>query len=277
MTSCHHLLRQFQYLLDILSVLKGFSIEHDKEVEPLRLKEKVEFDNLSFQFEDSEKPVLDEVSFTVHKGNQIGLIGESGSGKTTLMRILLTMFAESEGEIRIDGAKLTAENERSWQKNVGYVQQEIFVIEGTVAENIAFGLPPEQINDEKVNRAIEMARLSDFVNSLPEGMNSPIGEFGSNLSGGQKQRIAIARALYRDVDVFVLDEATSALDPETEQTINESVAALKKLGKTIFIIAHRFTTLKGCDVIYELELGKIARKYQYHELIREKLGLVEEK
>ena len=264
-----------QYLIEILSVLRSYEPPKEESTEKLLLKEDVKFENISFAFE-KDKKILKDISFEVKKGQQIGIIGESGSGKTTLMKILLRLVEEDLGAIWVDGFKLNDENKKNWQRNIGYVQQEPFLVDDSLSANIAFGVFPEERDKAKILRSLELAKLDEFAKSLPKGIDSRISEYGSNLSGGQKQRIAIARAIYMDAEVFIFDEATSALDAETESGITESMQELKSIGKTVFIIAHRLTTLKGCDKIYELDSGRITREYSYHEMIKEKLGLVEE-
>ncbi|GAB4413758.1 MAG: ABC transporter ATP-binding protein [Bacteroidia bacterium] len=264
------------YTLDILDELTQTNTTLRDTPPVLRIDTSIEIRELGFHFEDAETPVLQDVNVQVQKGECIGFIGESGSGKSTLMRILLRLLREDSGGIYIDGVKLDETNEQAWQLNIGYVQQDVFIMEGSLLENIAFGVEPEAIEASRVKQAVQQAGLEKFVDSLPQGLETPIGEAGSRLSGGQKQRLAIARALYQDVEVFVFDEATSALDSETEAIVTESIAQLAQRGKTIFLIAHRLTTLHTCDRIYELKAGRICAVYSYDEMLRVKLGLVKE-
>ena len=264
------------YTLDILESLVGYQESSDEQVVRMPFNRDITFSDLSFAYEDADTPVLLDLSLEVKKGEQVGFIGESGSGKTTLLRIILRLLHETEGELKVDGVPVDKENERSWQMNIGYVQQDVTLLEGTLLDNVAFGAEEDEIDLEKVMRVIEKARLANFVSKLPQGIYTGIGEFGSKLSGGQRQRIAIARALYKEAEVFVFDEATSALDSQTEMEITESINELARDNKTIFIVAHRITTLQGCDRIYELESGKIAGEYQYAELLKSKLGLVKD-
>lgn len=233
--------------------------------EPVFFNDEIKFNNVGFSFPGTSSPVLKNVSFTIKKGDKVGFVGSSGSGKTTLMNLLLRFYIESSGEILSDGIKLTRENLSSWRKKIGYVKQDIFLLDGTIKENIAFG--EDEPERERLMKAIKQASLFDFVQSLPEGLNTLIGEKGSRLSGGQKQRIGIARSLYRNAEILIFDEATSALDNETENEVTESIDSLSKTNKTILIIAHRITTLKNCDRIYELKNGEITGVYQYHELV----------
>jgi ABC-type multidrug transport system fused ATPase/permease subunit len=231
----------------------------------ISFEKEIKFNNILFSFPDAEKPVINHLTFDVKKGEKIGFVGTSGSGKTTLMNILLRFYVENSGDILVDGKKLTRDNMASWRKKIGYVKQNIFLIDGTVKENIAFG--EDEINDARLMKAVKQASLDKFINALPEGINTLIGEHGSRLSGGQKQRIGIARSLYRNAEILIFDEATSALDNATEQEVTESIDSLSETNKTIFIIAHRITTLKNCDKIFELKNGEIIGMHKYHELV----------
>jgi ABC-type multidrug transport system fused ATPase/permease subunit len=231
----------------------------------LTFNRSIECREITFYFPDSEKPVLDRLSFSVKKGETVGFIGKSGSGKTTLMNVLLGFYTPRSGQLLIDGVEINENNLASWRARIGYVKQDIFLLEGTIEENIALG--EENPDPQRLQDCIRQASLSDWIDSLPDGINTLIGERGSNLSGGQKQRIGIARSLYRHADMLIFDEATSALDIHTEQEVTQAIEHLSHLGKTIFIIAHRITTLKNCDRIYELDNGTIAGIYSYKQLI----------
>lgn len=238
--------------------------EMDRNI-PIVFENTIEFQNISFTFPKSHEPVLKSISFKVKKGEKIGFVGSSGSGKTTLMNILLRFFDENSGQILVDGKPLKEENLEYWRGLIGYVKQDIFMIDSNIKENVAFG--EETINSDLLNTAIKQASLNEFVGNLPKGVESEVGERGSRLSGGQKQRIGIARSLYRNAQILVFDEATSALDTQTEREVSEAIDSLSDTNKTIFIIAHRVTTLKNCDRIYELKNGEIAGVYSYSELI----------
>lgn len=225
----------------------------------------IEFRNVSFRFPESNKYVLKNISLKIKKGEKVGFVGTSGSGKTTLMNLLLRFYKETEGEIFVDGKKLTDENIQSWRRMIGYVKQDIFIIDGSIKENIAFG--ENHIDEALLRKAVKQSSLEELVLSLPEKYDNPVGEKGNKLSGGQRQRLGIARALYRDAQVLVFDEATSALDTETETEVTEAIDRLSDVHKTIFIIAHRITTLKNCDRIYELKEGEITGIHSYAELI----------
>lgn len=240
-------------------------------VNPVPFKQEIEFRDLRFAYEEGGKPALNGVSFTVKKGEKIGIIGESGSGKTTLMNILLRFFTEDSGGIWVDGKKLTEEETNGWRKLIGYVQQDVYLMDGSLKDNIAFGDEGAEVNEERLRTSIERASLKRFVEELPQGWDTPVGEMGAKLSGGQKQRIGIARALYKEAEVLVFDEATSALDMETERAITESIDRLSDGDKTIFVIAHRITTLKSCDRILELREGELVGFYDYEALASERL------
>jgi ABC-type multidrug transport system fused ATPase/permease subunit len=241
----------------------------NKNDSEISFEKEIAIQNISFHFPDSKLPVINNLSFNIKKGEKIGFVGTSGSGKTTLMNILLRFYVEESGGIFVDGVKLNRDNMADWRKKIGYVKQDIFLIDGTVKENIAFG--EDDVDEGRLAKAIKQASLEKFIKSLPEGINTLIGEFGSRLSGGQKQRIGIARSLYRNAEILIFDEATSALDNETEMEVTESIDSLSETNKTIFIIAHRITTLKNCDKIYELKNGAIAGMHKYHELIEKVL------
>ncbi|MDR0907468.1 MAG: ABC transporter ATP-binding protein/permease [Rikenellaceae bacterium] len=208
-------------------------------------------DDVSFGFEGSASPVIDHLSLTIRKGERVGIKGASGGGKTTLFNLLLGFYPPLSGEILVDGVSIEGANRRKWQNIVGYVPQEVFVMDSTIAENVAMG---GEIDRERVLRAIETARLGDFVAGLADGIDTHIGEGGARLSGGQKQRLGIARALYTRAEVLFFDEATSALDSATESEINASIRELSDTHSeiTIIIIAHRESSLSFCDRIIEI-------------------------
>ncbi len=200
--------------------------------------------------------MLDGASMEVKKGQSVGIVGTTGSGKTTSVDILLGLLVPQEGQVLVDGVDIR-DDMAGWFEQIGYIPQEIFMLDDTIRANIAFG--EENVSDEDVWRALEEAALEDFVRILPDGLDTEIGERGMRLSGGQKQRIGIARALYHDPDVLFFDEATSALDNETETAIMESVNSLQG-RKTMVIIAHRLTTIENCDVVYRVDGGKIVKE-----------------
>lgn len=242
-----------------------FANKNKLEQVPVSFNNSIEFRNITFSFPDSEKPILKNISFTVKKGEKVGFIGKSGSGKTTLMNILLRFYIHQSGKLLVDNTEINEFNINDWRSKIGYVKQDIFLMDATIKDNITFG--DENPDENQIQLAIQQASLSDWINSLPEGINTMVGEQGSRLSGGQKQRVGIARSLYRNADILIFDEATSALDITTEQEVTDAIDRLNNTNKTIFIIAHRITTLKSCDRIYELEKGSIAGIYSYKELI----------
>lgn len=213
----------------------------------------IEIKNLTFSYNDEEQPVIKNISFEIPKGSFVGIVGTSGAGKTTFVDILLGLLKPSNGEVFVDGIDIF-KNIRSWQADLSYVPQSIYLIDGTIRENIAIGIDSTNIDDQRIQEVLEMSELSSFISTLPNGIETEVGERGVRLSGGQKQRIGIARALYQMPEVLVLDEATSALDNETEKSIMNTILKLK--GKiTIISIAHRLSTLDGCDFKIKFESG----------------------
>ena len=223
---------------------------------PFTLKQNIELRKLSFAFPDGHT-LFSNLTLSISCGERIGVRGASGSGKSTLFNLMLGFFPPTSGEILIDGRKLTSANRSEWHKLVGYVPQEIFIIEGTLADNIALG--QTQVDHIKMIQVLEQVQLKEWANELPQGLDTPLGEYGSRLSGGQKQRIGIARALYKEAEVLFFDEATSALDNKTEQEINHAleILSLQHRELTLIVIAHRESSLAFCDRIFDLDSGKI--------------------
>ncbi|WP_018871261.1 ABC transporter ATP-binding protein [Thioalkalivibrio sp. ALgr3] len=223
--------------------------------QPLEPRQTITLQNIHYTYPNAERPALQGINLEVPVGSSVGIIGTSGAGKTTLVDVLLGLLRPSEGAIVVDGQPITDDNLRAWQQALGYVPQDIFLTDSTVGENIALGVPPEQIDHEQVERCARMAQVHDFiVSDMPQGYGSVVGERGVRLSGGQRQRIGIARALYHDPPVLVFDEATSALDNETETAVMEAVEALSR-HKTVLIIAHRLTTIEKCTLTVRLQAG----------------------
>jgi ABC-type multidrug transport system fused ATPase/permease subunit len=235
-------------------------------VSPLTLNECISLDHVSFAYSERSKAVIKDVSLRIDKCTTIGLVGETGAGKTTIADILLGILLPSGGRLMIDGATVDDSNRRAWQENIGYVPQQGFLSDASVASNIAFGIAPAAIDMERVENAARIAQLHDFILQLPDGYETKVGERGVRLSGGQRQRIAIARALYRDPAVLVFDEATSALDSLTEDAVVDAIRRLSH-QKTIILIAHRLSTVRDCDVIYLIEGGRIADSGTFDDLI----------
>ncbi|MDB5824992.1 MAG: transporter ATP-binding protein [Herminiimonas sp.] len=215
----------------------------------------IRMENVSFQYGQAGQPVVRQLDMTITKGARVGIVGLTGSGKSTAMDLLLGLLHPVSGRIIVDATQLGLDNKASWQKNIAHVPQSIFLTESSFCENIAFGVPLEDIDMERVRDAARKAQIADFIQSAPEGYWARVGERGVNLSGGQRQRVGIARALYKRATVLIFDEATSALDNETESAVME---AIDHLGRdiTIIMIAHRTSTLQDCDLIYRLGNGR---------------------
>lgn len=247
-------LRYNRYTLDVLRDARtnGTAPESAPSNERLAFQREITIEGLSFHYDDApDHDVLHDFSLTIRKGERIGIRGVSGAGKTTLFNILLGLYKPSAGRIAIDGVPLTAENRRQWQNAVGYVSQNVFVTDSSFAANVALGCVPERIDRQRAAQALAMAKLGDFIETLPKGMDTPIGECGCRLSGGQRQRLGIARALYKQADILFFDEATSSLDNRTEEGINRAIEELSRNNRelTIVVIAHRESSLEFCDRI----------------------------
>ncbi len=229
-----------------------------------KLLDRIDVEGLSFSYARTTRDALNNVSIHIRRGEAVGLIGSSGSGKSTLVDILLGLLEPTDGRVLIDGHDIH-QNLRGWQDQIGYVPQSIFLTDDTLRRNVAFGLPKDKIDDDAVRSAIRSAQLEEFVASLPDGMETVVGERGVRLSGGQRQRIGIARALYNNPDVLVLDEATSSLDTETEHGVMQAVQALQG-DKTVIIVAHRLSTVEYCDRLYRLENAQIVDEGTFSEV-----------
>ena len=223
--------------------------------EKLKLEDKIELKNISFHYPDSEKNIFTDAYMMVPKGKSVGIIGASGAGKSTIVDILLGLLHAQEGEITCDGVNIY-KNYESWLAQIGYIPQSIYLVDETIRENIALGIDEDCIDEDRIWEVLEEAQLKDFVKSLPEGLDTTIGDRGVRLSGGQRQRIGIARALYHNPEILVFDEATSALDNETEAAVMEAVNSFHG-KKTMIIIAHRLNTIAKCDMIYKVENEKL--------------------
>lgn len=227
----------------------------------------IEVSNVFYHYPDSINYALNGISFSIKKGSCVGFIGSSGAGKSTLVDVILGLLSPQDGEIKVDGIDI-GENKRWWQNQIGYVPQSVVLIDSSLRANIAFGVPVGEIDEGAVKLAIQSAQLENFIDSLPEGLDTQVGERGVRLSGGQLQRIGIARALYHNPPVLVLDEATSALDSNTEDGVMQAVNALHG-NKTILIIAHRLSTVRQCDFLYSIEGGKIVGQGVPHDVLDE--------
>lgn len=233
---------------------------------PLEYCDAIILTAVHYQYPATSKAALSDIMITIPRGTSVGFIGGSGAGKSTLVDIILGLLSPSSGKVTVDGVDIH-HNLRGWQDRIGYVPQTIFLTDDSLRRNIAFGVPEDQIDDAAVQRAIHAAQLEEFSNSLPEGLNTSVGERGVRLSGGQRQRIGIARALYHDPQVMVLDEATSALDTDTEQEVMAAVNALSG-EKTLIIVAHRLSTVAHCDRLYRLEYGRIVEEGAFETMAR---------
>lgn len=229
-----------------------------KEVEKLEIKKEISLQDITYKYPHTDVLIFDHADMVIPVGNSVGIVGTSGAGKTTIVDILLGLLQIESGRILADGVEVR-EHYESWLKNIGYIPQTIFMIDSTIRKNVAFGYAEDEIDEEKVWRALKEAQLDEFVRGLPEGLDTSIGERGIRISGGQRQRIGIARALFEDPEVLVLDEATSALDNETEAAIMDSINRLHG-RKTLIIIAHRLQTIEKCDMVYRVENGKATRE-----------------
>lgn len=226
----------------------------------------IELENIHFSYPGKSEKALNGVSLQIPVNQVIGLVGASGSGKSTAIDVLLGLIRPQQGTLKVDGRTLQGDLVRAWQNNVGFVPQTIFLADASIKENIAFGIPPEQIDMESIQQAARMAHLDDLLKSLPDGLETRVGERGVQLSGGQRQRIGIARALYDDAEVLVLDEATSALDGITEKLVMDAIHDFSG-KKTIVMIAHRLATVRACNIIYLLSDGCVIDQGSYQELI----------
>jgi ATP-binding cassette subfamily B protein len=256
-------------LLEVLSLLeqpieKG-SLENASK--PLQFLNEISLENISFQYENTSKAVLNNVTLSIKKGSCVGFIGKTGSGKSTLLDVVMGLLMPSNGYLKIDGQAISIENKRAWQANIAHVPQSIYLVDGTIADNIAFGVPSEKIDFSLVKKAAEKAQIAESICSWPDGYQTIAGERGVRLSGGQRQRIGIARALYKQAKIIIFDEATSALDNETEESVMEAIGGLGN-NVTLLIVAHRLSTLKKCSQIVELDYGSVVRVGSFKEVIQ---------
>jgi len=255
-------LQSFQFGIQAAAKLSQdrgkFNIQNtieEKEIKKFDFKNYINFNNVNFSYKDSAKEdsslVLKNINLKIKKGSKVGIIGGSGSGKSTFLDLLMGLIFSQDGEILIDGKKIQ-EIKSSWQKTIGCVPQEVFILDNTLKRNVAFGLPDELIDEDKVNKAIELANLKEFKNTLDSGLETLLGESGSRLSGGQRQRIGIARALYHNPNILIFDEATNALDTQTEKKIINEIFSVKE-DNTIIFVSHNRDNLVFCDLIYEVK------------------------
>jgi ATP-binding cassette subfamily B protein len=233
---------------------------------PQPYRQHIKLRQLSFRYTPQTPWVLKNLDLTIVKGSRVGFIGVTGSGKSTLIDIVMGLLQPTQGIVEIDGQSITSTNYRAWQAHIAHVPQAIFLADSTIEENIAFGVPKNKIEPERVRRAAEQAQIATVIETWPKQYKTLVGERGIRLSGGQRQRIGIARALYKQADVIIFDEATSALDNETELAVMQAIEGLSQ-DLTLVIIAHRLTTLKNCTQIVELGNGGIMRVGTYQDIV----------
>jgi len=241
----------------------------ENKTNKLKLTKKISLNGINYCYPNSSKIILEDISLEIKAKSKVGIIGCTGSGKTTLVDIILGLLETQKGTLKIDGSIINDKNLRCWQNSIGYVPQQIYLSDDTIAANIAFGSDPLDVDNSIVEHVSKLANLHKFViNELPEKYNTNVGERGVKLSGGQRQRIGIARALYKNPQVLILDEATSALDNSTEKIVMDAINNFSK-DLTIIIIAHRLGTLKGCDVIFLLDKGKLVNKGNFKKIVKQ--------
>jgi ABC-type multidrug transport system fused ATPase/permease subunit len=250
-------LKTHQYTLDELSDIKSYKISRSNyNNEPILVENKIELKNVHFEYPESSFKLNIE-DFSMMKGEKVGIRGQSGSGKTTLINILIGLIALQKGEFLIDGIKINSDNIHEWQKLIGYVSQKPFIFNDSLIYNIAFKKTTEDNDRERIDNILNFLNLDIMLKSLPDGLDTNIGEEGSKLSGGQKQRIAIARVLFSDREILVFDEITSNLDKETEKEVIQSILKIAKRDKTIIFVSHKEEILDACDKIYLVENGMV--------------------
>jgi ATP-binding cassette subfamily B protein len=256
-----------QVLIEVVSLLQQpVPSETQAQVAPLPFEREIRLEQVSFRYQPHLPLVVHEVDLTIPRGARVGFVGATGSGKSTAIDLLMGLLQPSTGQILVDGTPLNGAARLAWQRNIAHVPQAIFLVDGSFAENVAFGIPPKEIDLARVRQAAQQAQIAEFIESSPAGYAATVGERGVRLSGGQRQRIGIARALYKQAKVLVFDEATSALDSETEAAV---MHAIEGLGRelTIVLIAHRLTTLQGCDIIYRLDKGRVVSSSNHQALL----------
>ena len=255
-------------LYDDIKGLQSFNLNQDQEV--LKFNKSITLNHIHYNYPNTSRTALKDISLNIPAQSRVAFVGTTGSGKTTTVDIILGLLEPQQGTLEVDGQAITQNNNRAWQRSIGYVPQHIYLADDTVSANIAFGIEQKEINLEAVERAAKIANLHDFViDELPKKYQTEIGERGIRLSGGQRQRIGIARALYHNPKLLILDEATSALDNQTEEVVMEAINNLSK-DITIVLIAHRLNTVKKCDVIFKFDKGKLVDEGTFEKLIQDK-------
>lgn len=254
-----------QLLIDVLEKLDLTCPPSGPEAAPLDFARQIEFRAVGFAYSNG-RTVLESINLVIPRGHHLGIVGSTGSGKSTLIDLLLGLLTPTAGDLLVDGMRLDRKAVVAWQRRVAHVPQSIYLADSTIAENIAFGVALDAIDMERINTIAEKVHIKDFIETLPQGFLTSVGERGTRLSGGQRQRIGIARALYKHADVLVLDEATSALDPATESSVMAAIEGLRA-DLTVITIAHRQTTLRDCDEIIRIEAGRLMQRGTYAEVI----------
>ena len=269
-------LAQIKYGLPAIQLIKeelhsaghNLIVENNNKSKSLELKKSISLKKVNFYYKDSQKLIIDEINIEIKHGESIAFVGRSGSGKTTLVNIIMGMLEPVKGEVLVDKKVISSRYGTllSWQKNIGYIPQLVYIYDGSILENVAFGVPKENIDEDLVWKALGVASLKDFVLTLPDSLETEVGENGILLSGGQRQRIGIARAMYRQPKVLVMDEATAALDNSTEREITQAIKKAS-LNRTVITIAHRLSTIKDYDKIFLMDAGRIVACGKYTELL----------
>jgi ATP-binding cassette subfamily B protein len=236
--------------------------------EPIGFHSELTLENVSFRYAPDAAWVLQDVNLTIPKGARIGFMGTTGGGKSTLLDVVMALLYPTRGMLKIDDVAITEANQRSWQVHIAHVPQAIYLADTSIAENIAFGVPPDQIDLARVCQAARQAQIAATIEGWPQQYQTKVGERGVRLSGGQRQRIGIARALYKQADVIIFDEATSALDNETEHAVMNAIDSLSK-EITVLVIAHRLSTLRSCSIVVELSNGYVAKVGTFEQIVGE--------
>ena len=245
-------------------------LDRSVKIDPINFSKNITLQGVGFKYENSSSKALSQINLSILKGSKIGFIGKTGSGKSTLLDIVMGLLPPSYGSLLVDEDVINSKNNQSWQKKIAHVPQSIFLTDSSIEENIAFGVKKAEIDFERVKLAAHKAQIAEMIGEWPDGYQTLIGERGIRLSGGQRQRIGLARALYKQAELIILDEATSALDSETESLVMDAIDGLDDDNEnplTVLIIAHRLTTLKNCELIYELERGEICKYGTYDEMV----------
>ncbi len=245
------------FVCDHLNIASLKAAELHESEETMSFKDKICLNDITYAYPNTERRIFDHADMEIPAGSSVGVIGSSGAGKTTIIDVLLGLLVPKKGKIVCDGVDIR-ERYAAWLHNIGYIAQNIYMLDNTIRANVAFGVEEDEIKEDRIWEVLQEAQMADYIRSLPEGLDTIIGDRGVRLSGGQRQRIGIARALYHDPELLVFDEATSALDNETEAAIMEAINSLKG-RKTMVIIAHRLKTIENCDILYKVEHGKIEK------------------